>query len=790
MQDQTMKFRISSALKDIIGKELITDQYIAIFELVKNSFDAYARNVQIVFENIGENNARILIIDDGKGMDYDDLVNKWLFVAYSAKREGTEDKEVSGDYRGQIQGKRVFAGAKGVGRFSCDRLGSQLILTSVKKTINPQIESLTINWEEFEKDSMKEFVDITVNHNTLNYNKFNLKHGTVLEISGLRDEWDRSSLLKLKSSLEKLINPNQGNGDIPFSIEIIAKDQLEEDKKERERIIEKGKRKALKEAEIFSIENIKWEIESNQVNGIVKNSIFETLGIKSTMISSYISKDGKFIETEVKDRGVLIYKIKEENHFSISNIKIILFFLNPAAKNNFTRLMGIQPVKYGSVFMYKNGFRIYPYGEPGEDVFGIDRRKAQGHSRFIGTREILGRVEIYGDNNDFKESTSRDGGFIKSKGYTVLQEFFISTLRRLEKYVVDVAIWGSISITDELSEGVNISPADTKEQIKKYISSLANSKEILELEFDEDFFTIIEEKQKDSINTSLQGIRDQAIKTNNPDLAKKTEVFQKEYSQILTQKNLLELESIEKNRMLQQTNEELTQKTKQNLFLKSVTSLDHDNIISLHHQIGIYATDVDAQLLMWIRKLNKGYEMTSAETKSLLSNISMLNSKILSISKFATKANFNLQSELIDADLFVFIEEYIANIYTSFASDPISVSFINVEQKEFIMRFKPIELTIILDNILNNSRKARARKIEIIAEVKGDKAIICFKDDGVGLNKSIKIPESVFEKGYTTTSGSGLGLFHVKHIVEELGGNAWINDKTDAGFEICLEVKK
>ncbi|MBI9066273.1 MAG: ATP-binding protein [Salinivirgaceae bacterium] len=82
------KFRISSQLKNIIGKELITDDYIAVFELVKNSFDAHAKNVEIKFEN-----DKIIISDDGKGMDRSDIINKWLFVAYSAKKEGIEDIE-------------------------------------------------------------------------------------------------------------------------------------------------------------------------------------------------------------------------------------------------------------------------------------------------------------------------------------------------------------------------------------------------------------------------------------------------------------------------------------------------------------------------------------------------------------------------------------------------------------------------------------------------------------------------------------------------------------------------
>lgn len=140
-------FKISAALKDLIGKELITDEFVAVFELVKNSFDANASKVEVIFENNYESDtARIIIKDNGNGMNYDDLKNKWLFVAYSAKRLGKEHE----DYRDKIKTQRIFAGAKGVGRFSCDRLGRFLNLITIKDEPKPKIENLVVNWEDFE----------------------------------------------------------------------------------------------------------------------------------------------------------------------------------------------------------------------------------------------------------------------------------------------------------------------------------------------------------------------------------------------------------------------------------------------------------------------------------------------------------------------------------------------------------------------------------------------------------------------------------------------------------------
>ena len=98
-------FRVSSAIKSLIGKELITNDYVAVFELVKNSFDAKATNISVYFDLSKQS---ITIKDDGVGMSLDDIENRWLFIGFSEKRNNRND---------------LLSGNKGIGRFSCDRLG-------------------------------------------------------------------------------------------------------------------------------------------------------------------------------------------------------------------------------------------------------------------------------------------------------------------------------------------------------------------------------------------------------------------------------------------------------------------------------------------------------------------------------------------------------------------------------------------------------------------------------------------------------------------------------------------
>ena len=390
-----LQFRVSSGLKNIIGKDLITDDFIAIFELVKNSFDAHATKVEIEFENILNQQGKIKVTDNGKGMNYDDLLNKWLFVAYSAKKDGTEDV----DYRNKIQTKIYYAGAKGIGRFSCDKLGSYLILTSTKDESNSQTEQIKVDWSRFEQNAKDEFINVNVNYQKLDTNPSKFKTGTMLEISGLRNDsvWDADKLTRLKNSLAKLINPFGGNNKRQFEIKIIANDFLEYDLSQTE--------------------------ENRKINGLVENHLLEILKEKTIKIYSEISLDGKTITTELSNNGIWLYRIQEENKdFNLlHDIIVELYHLNRTAKNNFTRQMGIKAGDYGSVFLYKNGIRIYPFGEPGEDSFELDKRQQLRLGNYVGTSELIGRLEISGENEEFKETTSRGDGLIKNSRYNQLK---------------------------------------------------------------------------------------------------------------------------------------------------------------------------------------------------------------------------------------------------------------------------------------------------------------------------------------------------------------------------------
>ena len=737
MQKNPLQFKISSALKNIIGSDLISDDFIAVFELVKNSYDAHATKVEITFENIYSKNAKIIIKDNGKGMSYDDLINKWLFVAYSAKKDGTE--EDSYDYRDNIKIKRAYAGAKGIGRFSCDRLGGELYLETIKDEPKAKIETLLTEWDKFEGNLKEEFVNISVLHETISKSNHNLVKGTVLEITNLKSEWNSKKFIELKNALAKLINPNTHIQEDEFSIELIVPDEVVNDSKEQE--------------------------YHKIINGNIQNLIFDTLDIKTTkIVSKILDRDEKKIETSLFQGGKLVYKIIEDNSYlNLSNVECELYFLNHSSKLIFKKRMGINSVDYGHIFVYKNGLRIYPYGDRYEDPLKMDNRKAQGYNRYLGTRETMGYISISEPNDELRETSSRGDGLIKSKAYFELVDWFYDSLKRLEKYMIDIVDWGN-DLSNE--DYIKLDDADRQKMLNKLISNLTKSKGLLSFEVAPEIFELIDKKQEKSTKNTLTKIKKQ-LESGNYDEKSLVDSISKIEKNLDTLKKSTDeasdeaLENLIKNEELEVN---LESEIKKGAFKGSLIGTEKERIIGLQHQIYHSSSRISRNLKLHINHL--GIDKIDAKTKKHIRIIALEASKINSIANYVTKANFNLKASEITEDIIPFITDYINEIYLiddSVIDIEMKINFIDKFKSEYIKEIRPLELTTIFDNLISNSEKAKANIIDILFKKNKNKLEIQFKDNGKGItNKEL---ENVFDLGYTTTKGSGIGLFQVYDLV-------------------------
>ena len=826
---EELHFKTNVQIKSIIGKDLINDDNIAILELVKNSFDADAKRVDISFCNLKNNDdketetfsdqtSRLFIRDDGVGMDLTDISEKWLNIAYSEKKTHSR------------QFNRMMAGAKGVGRFSCDRLGQFLRLYAKKN--GGQCVVLNIDWRKFEvNDKAKEIQSVGINYELIDGNALEQKgihgfeHGVILEIIKLRSNWvysynttwDTDKLSELKKYLEKLINPNQAFEKNDFGIYL--------------------------NAEEFLVENSQ-KAHKDQFIGKVENTIFQKLDFKTTSIECKSIENGKVILTTLKDKGETIYWIKEYSEFypDIRDFKITLYFLNTYAKAFFTKQTGIRSVSYGSVFLFLNGFRIPPYGEEGDDWLKLDQRRAQGYARFIGARDIVGQIEILDNQESFQIVSSREG-LVKNDSYDKLTNrrdgLFYKVLRRLEKYVVDGLNWDSIPEADknkineiekkiingEVSENDLIYQEDSATKRRRIYESIhtlisASPKKVVELYINEDLIEskIAEERKLaeqefakllddfDSKKISgefLAQILQKKAKESEA-LGKQLVEFSKYTTNEATAKAVVEIQSykdiVEKQARLikslqeelEKKNQELSdikdstdkkvndveQKLKQAEFDRDIANqksryLESTRTITAEEESFIHIINV------YYQEINPAFQRISeivtdnSVPNELIKEISVVRTffdKIMNTASLLTKANIKQLAEKEIINLSEYIDEYIQKCSEILFRD-IDFRVINVDNVEYYGAYSLLDVSVLLDNLISNAKKESAKEIQINISQEKDKYIIDFSDSGKGVSDPTLLGDKMFELGVTTRhGGSGIGLASVKKIVSDMKG--------------------
>ncbi len=773
-----LKFKVSAELKNILGRDLITSPNVAILELVKNSYDAHATKVEITF-----NEDQIIIADNGKGMSYDDLVNKWLFVAYSAKSDGTEDRS----YRDKIA--RHYAGAKGIGRMSCDRLAKNLILTT--RSSDKKTEVLHVNWSLFELHKQTEFDTIDIPHDTLDSIPAFPKSsptGTILEFTNLHMFWTREDISNLRKSLEKMINPFSGTDD-DFQIEIIAPKMMEEDKCAKS--------------------------EFDVINGVISNSIADVLKLKTTEIASSIQNG--IIHTTLIDRGVVMYEIEESNndYSLLTSVSISLFFLNRAAKYNFSARMGVTPVSYGNIFLFRNGIRILPYGEWNDDSWGLNQRQQQGYNRTLGTRDLFGRVDVETDNTELiKEVSSRDGGLINTEASQQLFDYFSLIHKRLERYVVGV-LWGEgflrkeyfVNQTSALNarkqlEGDKDSDSakhifeniGSKVDFLQLIKSLVNDSNIMVIRYNEELANIVSNPSETEVLHAqmFDDVRKLAEKTSDTFLFGKIQEFEKHLEDLRRQKEEAESREAEakekaeyEKKKREEAEYERDVQVQKNKYLNAVRNTSNE-VADLLHVI-VISSNNSVSLINTAKCQLADNDLDGLRVS--LDKFDYHISKINKLSKLVVKADLSLLSESKEIDIRDFIQEYLSNYADSF-----EIEYHSSIDEPLMKKISVLDLSIILDNLVSNSQKAGAKKLHLEFSRINRVYIVDFADNGIGVDLNMFTPQSIFEEGITNRrGGSGIGLSTIKDRMEnELNGNIeflgnGLHFATGATFRLSFE---
>lgn len=388
---QNVRFSIDAGLINRLGKELVGRHETAVAELVKNSYDADAKTVDLFFENSNKPGGTLRIEDSGVGMTRKQLIKGFMTISSSDKIHNPKSPRYL----------RTRAGQKGIGRFATQRLGSRL--TVITQTLEQEKAlKVTIEWDSFGIDS-----NLLLITNQINEVDKEKNEGTTLIIENLRDTWTLAMIKRAYRYISELLQP------FPLS------DRYEESKDDP------GFKASfyLDGDIVLNEENVFYKNATAEIEGYVDKSGdgFYTLKSSHFEIVDEIYSIGANNKNEDYKKFTFLKNIHFKAYYFIYNVGLVPKQVESAIRQN--------AEEYGGIRLYRNGFRVLPYAEKANDWLGLDasvRRRAiltpHGNNNFYGF------VEVFDKSGEiFQELSSREG-LLENKAFEELKDFAFKVL--------------------------------------------------------------------------------------------------------------------------------------------------------------------------------------------------------------------------------------------------------------------------------------------------------------------------------------------------------------------------
>lgn len=485
-------FKPRARIIKIIGQELISNDVIALVELIKNSFDADAKKIELKLNNIFTSNGEIIIRDDGNGMTFDKIINVWLEPA-------TPDKKSKNNNTFSNCFERRLLGEKGIGRFAVHRLGNKIeLITRATNDCNNTLEDyetvVEIDWNEFTEDKYLDEIPIKVSKNT-EPKVFQFSSGTLIRISQI-NPWKnvkavKDAVVKIKS-LESPIIPKQvklhktdTKKDPGIFIDITSNDY-----KLNKEINDIKSLADLLDSAFYKFSAI---IDENGV--MLYDYSFNRVDYQE------IKRDVKSKIDDLKNKNVdwfgehPITPLNTPGAFEVnfSAWDLDAATLKVAGLSDYYRNI-IKP--NAGVRVYRDNFRVWPYGEPEDDWLNLDLSRLNApKERSVSRNQVFGVVHISSiENPNLKDQSNREG-LIFSEQYEHFYHLVSAAIsvfaneRKIDKVKID-KVSSSRKVTDIVTDSIHI--LKSKVEANSH-SSLYNSD-----------IDLIEKNYKDKINDVLE----------------------------------------------------------------------------------------------------------------------------------------------------------------------------------------------------------------------------------------------------------------------------------------------
>ena len=746
-------FNVDANTARLIGRENVSKLDGAIIEIIKNAYDADATLCALYFD---ADNQKLWIVDNGCGMDEDIVKKHWMSIGFSDK--DVELKSEKG---------RIKTGAKGIGRFALDRLGADCTMY----TYNGGDHIVWhVNWEQFvrgvnindvyadlensnfvenglfENIGNKDFKDLVVNG-------FNT--GTVFEISELRDTWDETFFKRLKNNLSSLIPPSLSNS---FKVYLYSKETTTDEA----RIV----------SELLTSYDYAVDFEVSK-NGDVKISVFRNeveFGAKfdyvinnagfNVMDKGYFNGEPIVFNKNVKDLHV---GITEDTPYRLGAFSGKICFYKIVAQEKNELKYYYKPFehrkslikKYGGIKIYRDGFRVRPYGESGTPQFDWLLLSARHYisaypvgskagNWTVDSSQVIGEINISRLNETLNDQANREGIF-EDKDFELFKKIIVNILSYLEADRQSVMrklsdLWDRDNQAQKAEDDIR----DKYERYKKSKEEKEGSKS--EKTEKDDEYVHVEDAQK-----AIEGKEAQ----------------------------ISDLE--DENRLLRSL---ATTGIAINTYMHEIRALIHDLKMNSKRASEAYRirNDIEEAVasINEVRSVTKDFESWFQVTIG------------------STRADKRTRQKVNIVEL---ISKCIESWKKSLGDD-IEFETIFSEEEIYLVCF-PYEIESILHNLISNSFKSFKRgnttnkKISVTVTLANEKLKISYSDNGEGLLPEFKDNPDIILKQMVTgdivngqKQGTGLGMWIVNNIISDYRGKIDLtkNIKSESGFYIDIII--
>ena len=398
----------------LLGEQLITDEVAAVSELVKNAYDADAPRVNVTLSNVSEPDAGYIVIkDNGHGMSQETVISSWLEL-------GTLSKARSADLKPRFSesGKRLCLGEKGLGRLAVHKLGNVTELVTKRAKTNYETR-IVVDWTAFEKNEAF-LSDVPIEWETMNPSIFTESpwlNGTQIKITKLRRQWTRDMIERLQRNVMALKSPFADLSDFEITMEV--KDNLARD------------------------------LSTPDIVNLVKNATYALVGnVDETGKIHYTYTFTRSDLGELNRKKDIDKDIRNPEDFAGDRkpvcgpftIRLYCWDLAPqdlravfADTSTYTEM--IRPNT--GIKVFRDGFRVLPYGNPDNDWLNMDLGRVRQFERRVSRNQMIGAIEISSETAPrLLDKTDREG-LIDNEAFRDFRSLVKSALTEFEGYRYD-----------------------------------------------------------------------------------------------------------------------------------------------------------------------------------------------------------------------------------------------------------------------------------------------------------------------------------------------------------------